>query len=110
MLIVYKFWNRLYVAIQCLDVILRNMQGLVPRPGGLPYKSDRDGRRFALGPVNCRFWSHLGCLGWKVPIFAHSGIAQYCVTKFTKNTLPLITEKSPLGVSLSLSYTHIGLL
>ena len=25
--------------------------------------------------VNCRFWSHLGCLGWKVTIFAHSGIA-----------------------------------
>ena len=25
--------------------------------------------------VNCRFWSHLGCLGWKVTIFAHSGLA-----------------------------------
>ena len=23
--------------------------------------------------VNCRVWSHLGCLGWKVTIFAHSG-------------------------------------
>ena len=28
--------------------------------------------------VNCRFWSHLGCLGWKVTIFAHSGIALGC--------------------------------
>ena len=30
--------------------------------------------------------------------------------KFTKNALKLITQKSPLGVSLSLSHTHIGLL
>ena len=28
----------------------------------------------SLGGVNCRFWSHLGYLGWKVTIFAHSGI------------------------------------
>ena len=27
---------------------------------------------------NCRFWSHLGCLGQKVTIFAHSGIALGC--------------------------------
>ena len=25
--------------------------------------------------VNCIFWSHPGCLGWKVTTFAHSGIA-----------------------------------
>lgn len=25
--------------------------------------------------VNCRFWSHLGCLRQKVTEFAHSGIA-----------------------------------
>ena len=25
--------------------------------------------------VNCRFWSHVGCLEWKVTIFDHSGIA-----------------------------------
>ena len=29
----------------------------------------------SLWGVNCRFWSHLGCLGCKVTIFAHSGIA-----------------------------------
>ena len=23
--------------------------------------------------VNCRVWSHLGCLGWKITIFPHSG-------------------------------------
>ena len=28
--------------------------------------------------VNCRFLCHLGCLGWKVTIFAHSGIASNC--------------------------------
>ena len=27
------------------------------------------------GVLNCRFWSHLGCLEWTVTIFAHSGIA-----------------------------------
>ena len=29
----------------------------------------------SLWGVNCRFWSHLGCLGWKVTIFVHSGNA-----------------------------------
>ena len=33
--------------------------------------------RIARG-VNCRFWSHLGCLGPKVTIFAHAGIALGC--------------------------------
>ena len=28
--------------------------------------------------VDCRFWSHLKCLGWNVTILAHSGIAKYC--------------------------------
>ena len=28
----------------------------------------------SLWGVDCRFWSHLGCLGWKVTIFPHSGI------------------------------------
>ena len=29
----------------------------------------------SLKGVNCRFWSHVGCLEWKVTIFDHSGIA-----------------------------------
>ena len=29
----------------------------------------------SLWGVNYRIWSHLGCLEWKVTIFAHSGIA-----------------------------------
>ena len=58
----------------------------------------------SLWVVNCRFWSHLGCLGWKVTILAHSGIAK----KFTKNALTLTTQKSPLEDGLSLSHTHIG--
>jgi len=32
-----------------------------------------------------------------------------CIMKFTKNALTLTTQKSPWGVSLSLSHTHIGL-
>ena len=31
--------------------------------------------------ANCRFWSQLGCLGWKVTIFAHSGVAYSTVHK-----------------------------
>ena len=31
--------------------------------------------------ANCRFWSEFGCLGWKVTIFAHSGIAYSTVHK-----------------------------
>ena len=30
----------------------------------------------SLRGVNCRLWSHFECLGWKVTIFAHSGITQ----------------------------------
>ena len=41
--------------------------------GKLPYKSDGDTRRLALR-CQLQIWSHLGCLGWKVTIFAHSGI------------------------------------
>ena len=30
----------------------------------------------SLRGVNYRLWSHFECLGWKVTIFAHSGITQ----------------------------------
>ena len=33
------------------------------------------------GVLNCSFWSHLWCLGWKVTIFVHSGIAYSTVHK-----------------------------
>ena len=58
----------------------------------------------SLWVVNCRFWSHLGCLGWKVTILAHSGMEK----KYKKNALTLTTQKSPLEDGLSLSHTHIG--
>ena len=29
----------------------------------------------SLRVINCRFWSHLGCLERKITIFDHSGIA-----------------------------------
>ena len=65
---------------------------------------------FSLRAVNCRFWSHLGCLGWKVTILAHPGIAK----KFTKNALTLTTQKYPFKIEVSLSlnslnHTYIGL-
>ena len=64
----------------------------------------------SLWSVNCRFWSHRGCLGWKVTIYCPFRYRLVlCITKFTKNVLPLITEKSSLEVSLSLSHTYISL-
>ena len=40
--------------------------------GGLSYKSDGDARLVASESCKLRI---LGCLGWKVTIFAHPGIA-----------------------------------
>ena len=44
---------------------------------GLLNKSDkvRGMLVLSLRGLNCRFWSRLGCLGRKITIFAHSGIA-----------------------------------
>ena len=58
---------------------------------------------------NRRFWLHLGCLGWKVIICPFRYRLVLCIKKFTKNSLTLTTQKSPLAVSLSLSQTYIGL-
>ena len=44
---------------------LLSQQGQMLRTGGgggeIPYTKDGDARRLSLG-VNCRFWSHLGCM------------------------------------------------
>ena len=61
----------------------------------------------SLWGVNCRFWSHLGCLGWKVIIVVQVSLSTVHNEIF-KNALTLTTQKSPSGVSLSLSHTHIG--
>ena len=82
----------------------------------------------SLSSVNCRFWSHLGCLGWKFTIFAHSAIAYGCakriyrkkchhtdhtylmntfyvnILRTTKNTLALVCSSSGLLLS---GATHI---
>ena len=42
--------------------------------GGLPCKSDTDALQLAFS-VKSKFWSQLGCLEWKVTIFAHSAVA-----------------------------------
>ena len=80
--------------------------------------------------VNCTFWSHLGCLRQKVTVFAHSSITHGCAKEIYKkccDTYHTVSIKeikkygkleiydnavsvcSPLGVSLSLSHTNIGL-
>ena len=90
--------------------ILCNMQGLVSRTGGLPYKSHGDARLFALG-CKLQILVSLRVFGVRrYHICPFTYLLVLCITKFTKNALPLITEKSPIGVILSLSYTHIGLL
>ena len=76
---------------------------------GLLYKNDWDSRRLAL---ECK----LQILA-SLKVF---GIESYYICplryrlvlrikKFTKNALTLTSQKSPLGISLSLSHTHIGL-
>ena len=60
--------------------------------------------------INCRFWSHFRCLGLKaIYICTVRYRLVLCIKKFAKNALTLTIQKSPLGVSLSLSQTHIGL-
>ena len=72
--------TRLIVKIEtCVCVCLGGGGG---GGGGGRGKGGGDGGRgmagmlvVSLRDVNCRFWFHLGCLGWKVTILAHSGIA-----------------------------------
>ena len=85
--------------------------GVEPPWGGgeLSYKSDEDARRLALG---CKLQILIS--RWVIGMESHYiGPFRYrlvlCIKKFTKNALTLTTQKSPLGVSLSLSHTHIGL-
>ena len=85
--------------------------GSCPKRGGgeLPYKRNGDARRLALGCklqllVSLRVFgieSHYICP------FRYRLVL--CIKKFTKNALTVTTQKSPLGFSLSLSHTHIGL-
>ena len=80
-----------------------------PGGGRLPYKSDGDARRLALG---CRLqilvsFGVFGMESYYISPFRYRLVL--CIKKVTKNALTLTTQKSSLGVSLSLSHTHIGL-
>ena len=51
-------------------------QGLGPSVGGGGVRITVMGIPVVpLWGVNCRLWFQLGCLGWKVTLFAHLGIA-----------------------------------
>ena len=84
---------------------------LNPGVGGDSYIKPTGKLVVSLWGVNCRFWSHLGFLGWKVTIlvclFRYRLVLR--IKKLTKIALTLTTQKSSLRVSLSLSHTHIGL-
>ena len=80
-----------------------------PGGGRLPYKSDGDARRLAL---ECRLqilvsFGVFGMESYYISPFRYPLVL--CIKKVTKNALTLTTQKSSLGVSLSLSHTHIGL-
>ena len=64
----------------------------------------------SLWGVNYRFWSHLGCLGWKVTIFAHSGIAWYYAYRNLQKKCPDTdhTEISLRGLSLNHQHCSPG--
>ena len=80
-----------------------------PRCERLPYKSDWDACCLALGCklqilVSCRVF---GMESYYICPFRYCLVL--CIMRFTKNALTLTTQKSPWGVSLSLSHTHVGL-
>ena len=80
-----------------------------PGGGGLPYKSDGDALRLALG-CTLQILVSLKVFGMEsyyICPFRYRLVLY--IEKVTKNALTLTTQKSPLGVSLSLSHTHIGL-
>ena len=91
------------------DVAVSVSYGLLTRN---PYKKVTGMLVVSLWGVNfCRFWSHFYVSGMErhyVRPFRCRLILY--IKKFTKNAMTLTTQKSPLGVSLNLSHTHIGLL
>ena len=79
-----------------------------PRGGGLPHRSDRDACRLSLG-CKLQILVSLRVFGMRsYYICPFSYCLVLCIKKFTKNVLTLTTQKSPSGVSLSFSHTHIG--
>ena len=67
-------------------------------------------RVFSLWGVNYRFWSHLGCLGWKVTKFARFRYClRLCVKKISfrgQFKLEPHPPWSPLGISFEFSDEH----
>ena len=79
-----------------------------PSGGGLPHRSDRDACRLSLG-CKLQILVSLRVFGMRsYYICPFSYCLVLCIKKFTKNVLTLTTQKSPSGVSLSFSHTHIG--
>ena len=79
-------------------------------PGGLPYKTDGDARPLALG-CKLQILVSLKVFGME----SHYIFAPFkyrlvlCIKKFKKDALKVTKQKSPFGICLSLSHTHIGL-
>ena len=87
-----------------------NLEWQAPTPpppgGGLPYKSDGDTHRLALG-CKLQILVSLRVLRRKsvyLPIRSRLGL---CINKFTKNAVMSVLIWLPLGFSLSLIHTHI---
>ena len=88
---------------------------VLSRGGEFSYKSDDNARRLAFGCklqilVSRRVFgveSHYICpYRYRLVLFMKK-FTEY--TEYTENAPTLTTQKSPLGVSLSFSHTHIGL-
>ena len=81
----------------------------MPRPGGLPFKTNVDACRFAVG---CELQILVSQRVFGMESYHILPIQVSLSTVYNeiyKNVLPLITEKSSLEVSLSLSHTYISL-
>ena len=88
----------------CLYEELRHQVN--PGGGGIPYKSEADALRLALG-CKLQVFVSLRVFGMEsyyiCPFRYHLVL---CIQKCTKNVPTLTTQTSPLGVSLSLNHQH----
>ena len=107
----------LWDAIQLPRVLFCCLKGLRPkadtpgeRGGGGGWGWVTGMRVFSLWGVNYRFWSHVGCLGWKVTKFARFRYClRLCVKKISfrgQFKLEPHPPWSPLGISFEFSDEH----
>ena len=68
--------SRAHISLVDIYILFKKQAGVYyPGGGGNSHVKETGMLVVSLKGVNCRLWSHVGCLEWKVTIFDHSGIA-----------------------------------